>query len=111
MKGQDQIIVERLFGKAPEWVIVNDYPCKTDWAKWGDMPTVCVHGDALHRLDLRFLVGLKVNVTSPFEARAKELFKRIKAAGAKFVAAGHIQEHTSPAELTGWVEIYTKEVA
>ena len=111
MKGHEQILVERLFGKAPGWVVVNDYPCETDWAQWGDVPTVCVFGDVLHRLDFRFLVGLQVSVTSPDEGRAKELFQRIKAAGAMLVGAGHITEGIHPALANGWVDIFVKEVA
>lgn len=109
MKGHDELIAERMAGRAPEWVVVNDYPCKTDWAKWGDMPTICVHGDNLAKLDFRFLVGLKVNVTSPIEARAKDLLRRFKDAGAKLVAAGHIQESTPVTGLDGWLQIYRKE--
>jgi hypothetical protein len=111
MRGHEQIIVERLFGKAPEWVFINDFPCPTDWAKWGDIPDVCVAGDTLHRLDFRFLVGLKVSIASAIEARAKELFTRIKAAGACLVVAGHVQSDKPPSDQSGWLEIYTKEVA
>jgi len=109
MKGHDALIAERMDGRAPVWVFVNDYPCKTDWSKWGDVPTICTHGDNLAKLDFRFLVGLKVNVTSPSEARAKELLQRFKAAGAKWVAAGHIQDDKPLHEQDGWLQIYRKE--
>jgi len=111
MRGHEIIIEYRMAGYVPEWVFINDYPCKTDWYEWGDTPTVCTHGDAIHNLDLRFLVGLKVSVTSESESRVKELFQRIKSAGAKLVGAGHIQAGVHCSQQTGWVEIFEKEVA
>lgn len=109
MKGHSELIAQRMAGRAPEWVFINDYPCQTDWQKWGDIPTVCVHGDSLHKLDLRFLVGLKVNISSTSEARTRELFQRSQDAGARLVVSGHIQESKHATKQDGDVHIFRKE--
>jgi len=57
MRGQDQIIQNRMDGKAPSIVFVNDYPCKTDWFEHGEQATICTHKDALRNLDMRFFGG------------------------------------------------------
>ena len=111
MNGHELIIAERIAGYAPAWVYVNDYPCQTNWEKYGDIPQVCTHGDNIHRLDLRFLRGLKVNASSPIESRAKQLFEAVKAVGVALVTCGHIQIDKSPSQQDGWFDVYFKEVA
>ena len=108
MKGHEGIIKLRLAGKAPELILLDDlsHPSPlTDWEGYDSMPTVCVHKDAIEGLDLRFLVGCKVSVTSHTEDRAKRLFNACKAAGAKWVAASHTEMRGEVAK-TGWMDFY-----
>ena len=108
MKGHEGIIKLRLAGKAPQLILLDDlsFPSPlTDWEEYDSMPTVCVHKDAIEGLDLRFLVGCKVSVTSHSEYRAKRLFNACKEAGAKWVAASHTEMHGEMAK-TGWTGFY-----
>lgn len=113
MRGHEAIIRMRLKRKVPSIVFVNDYPCDTDWFEHGDQSTVCVDGDPVMGLDLRFLTGLRVSISALSEERAKALFERVKAVNPISVAAGHtkIDQHWS--EQDGWVEMWvrSKEVA
>ena len=102
MRGHEQIIAMRMARKAPSIVFLNDYPCKTDWADHGEHATVCTANDAIRNLDFRFLTGLRVSISATTEARAKELCKRIKGAGATTIAACHIQPNLPPSNQTGW---------
>lgn len=106
MRGHEKIIASRLAGTTPKIVFLNDYPCKTDWFDNAGHATVCTAGDPLSSLDLRFLVGLKVSIGAESEARAKAIFAKAKAFGAKTVAACHIQPQTHAADQHGWCEIY-----
>lgn len=108
MRGHEGIIKLRLAGKTPKLILLDDltHPSPlTDWEGYDSMPTVCVHKDPIEGLDLRFLVGLKVSVTSHSEDRAKRLFEACKAAGAKWVGASHTEVHGYKAK-TGWMELY-----
>ncbi len=100
MRGHHDLIAQRLRGRAPRIVFVNDYPCRTNWFETHDHATLCTAGDPLSSLDLRCLVGLRVSISATTEARAKALFDRAKAAGAAVVAAC--------ADQTGWAEIFHK---
>jgi len=108
MRGYEKLIELRRAHKAPRFVFVNDYPCRTDWHEnAGDAVTVCTAGDDIDLLDLRCLVGLRVSISSPAEARAKALFERCKDAGAATVAACHVLGWGD-----GWAEVWhRKEVA
>lgn len=109
MRGHDKIIEARIAGSTPSIVFLNDYPCKTDWFDFSDYSTICTAGDPVTSLDLRFLIGLTVSISATSEQRAKALFDRVKQAGAKVVAACHIQ-NTHHTAQTGWFEIYRKEL-
>lgn len=111
MHGHIAIIEARMQRRAPRFVFVNDYPCKTDWFDHGEHATVCTHGDSVSNLDLRFLVGLRVSVSAITEARAVALFERIKAAGAAAVAAVHVLPNCHASNQRGWCQVFTKEVA
>lgn len=90
MHGHEKIHEYRTKGrKIASLVFMNDYPCTTDWHIENDHPTVCVAGDEPERLDLRFLVGLSVTVSSPDEQRAKDLHESCIKARAKFVFSAH----------------------
>jgi hypothetical protein len=116
MRGHKPIIAMRKRGVAPKIVFLNDFPCQTseEWQNPGekhgeiwpaDHATVSTSGDQISSLDLRFLVGLKVSITSDSEGRAKALFAKAKSSGAMSVAACHI-EPTDPYRQGGWFEIF-----
>jgi len=108
MKGHEGIIKMRKQGLAPAMISLDDFNFPsplTNWETNNDTPTVCVHKEAIERLDLRFLVNMRVSITSASEDRAKRLFNACKAAGAKWVGASHTEMRGEVAK-TGWVEIY-----
>lgn len=108
MRGQDGIIKMRKQGFAPAMISLDDFNFPsplTNWQTNGDTPTVCVHRDAIEGLDLRFLVNMRVSITSASEDRAKRLFEACKEAGAKWVGASHTEMRGEVAK-TGWVEIW-----
>lgn len=109
MRGQDQLIAMRKAGKRPAIVFINDYPCQTDWADWGDHATVCVDGDQLSSLDLRFVVGMTVSVSSLSEARAKRIAEICKQAGARTVAGAHGIRIDDYQTTTGWADVWQAE--
>lgn len=106
MKGHDSLIRMRMNGKKPEWVHIYDYDCKIDWEEFNSTPTICVAGDPVKTLDLRFLIKLKVSVHSPSEERAKALFEACKSSKASFVAGCHIQTDRPTWNQTGWTEFF-----
>ena len=106
MRGHEEIIKMRMKGKAPELVYLDDFESAlSDWQQLEIEPVVSLNNDILESLDLRFLVGLNVCVTSRSEIRAKRLFEACKAAGAKWVGASHTVMKGEIAQ-TGWMEIY-----
>lgn len=109
MRGHTDIIANRLQGRAPKIVFVNDYPCKTDWLAHHEQATVCTAADAPSSLDLRFLVGLRVSIAALTQARAQMLFERAKASGAALVVACHVQPDRPTFGQTGWSDIFSKE--
>ena len=108
MKGHEGIIKMRQQGLAPGMISLDDFNFPsplTNWETHGDIPTVCVHNDVIEGLDLRFLVNMKVSITSNSEERAKHLFTACIDAGAKWVGASHTVLVGEVAR-TGWLEIY-----
>ena len=92
MRGHEQIIEMRMDGVAPSCVFIDDFPIDWDMAnaKYSDEEdsnVVCVHGDNPRTVNLSFLVGLDVRITSDSERRSKALFEKAVACGAKTVAA------------------------
>lgn len=117
MRGHEPLISMRKAGRTPKIVFINDYPDEIarDWhnpgEKFGeiwppDHATVSTAGDPISSLDLRFLVGLTVSITSLSESRAKALFAKAKWFGAKTVAACHQQVDKPIYKQSGWTEIY-----
>jgi hypothetical protein len=107
MNGHTQIIEMRRNRMKPEFVFINDYPCKTDWFYFADHATVSIcPTEAIETLDLRFLQGIKVNVSALTEKRAKAIFEACKDAGALQVAAVHVQPEKHPLDQTGWCEVW-----
>ena len=91
MRGHEQLIQVRTQGLKPAGLVfVDDYPVKPvflDWLQNQSMPTVCVHGDDIDSLDLRFLIGLSVNVAGDDVGRVKKLAGAARKAGADAVFA------------------------
>jgi hypothetical protein len=106
MKGHDSLIRMRMNGLKPEWVHLYDYPCDVKWEEFNMTPSVCVDGDPVTVLDLRFLINMKVAVHSPSEVRAKALFEACKKSKASFVIGCHIQADQPNWNQKGWVEIF-----
>ena len=108
MRGHEGVIKMRMQGLAPVMVNIDDYEFKSpliDWETHNDSPTICVNKENIESLDLRFLVGMLVSVSSCSEDRAKRLFNACKRAGAKTVASAH-SFMDGEVSKTGWTEIY-----
>lgn len=106
MRGHEDIIAMRKMGQAPANIHINDYPCHTDWYDYNEEATVCVAGEPIKTLDLRFLVGMAVHIASCDESRAKALFEACKRASCKFVIACHIQENVPNWKQAGWIGVW-----
>ena len=106
MKGHASLIQMRMNGLKPEWVHIYDYPCRVDWEEYEMTPSVCVDGESIKTLDLRFLINMKVAVHSPSEERAKALFAACKQHKAEFVIGCHIQTDQPTWKQNGWTEIF-----
>ena len=109
MNGHEAIIRMRQNGKKPSFVFINDFPCSTDWEQHGDHATVCIDGDDIDLLDLRFLIGLKVSCMSKSERRAKAIFEACKAFGATSVGCTSIDDKKRAWEQDGWSQIWHAE--
>lgn len=87
MNGHRELITMRRAGLKPAFVFVNDFPCKTDWAKWGDHPTVSVAGDTPELQDFRFLVGVTAIVAGFDAERVKRIAESCKAHAKRVIAS------------------------
>jgi hypothetical protein len=87
MHGHDKLIAMRIGGKVPKSVILVDFDFDTDWAQWGDLPRICVKGDAVVDMDLRFVVGLIVHIETHCPERAEAILSKCIENGAVIVAA------------------------
>lgn len=118
MTGHEQLKKMRLMGMKPQAVWVVDYQTQIsrDWHAPRTLtgkpmeqhqPSVSIEPtDKINSLDMRFLVGLVVHVSSSEEKRAKALFKQCKAAGASIVIGCHTQDHKHYTDQSGWIEIF-----
>ena len=76
MRGHEHIIALRKRRLLPESIFIQDYPTPlTDWFDQEEFPHVCVDGDTIETLDLRFLVGTVVHISTDSESRGKALLK------------------------------------
>lgn len=119
MRGQDKIIKMRKQGKRPAIIFINDTPelsvLSKEWhnpgEKYGEVwrpDHACVdilETDTVELLDLRFVTGCIVSISSGDEKRSKSLFDACKLAGAKVVAACHSIDHGGRI-TTGWCEVW-----
>lgn len=109
MIGHEPLIRMRMAGRKPGVVFINDFPCKTDWAEYGDHVTISVARDVIQTLDMRFLVGLRVSISGCTEERAKALLEKAKESGAVEIGACHSWIDGQKAR-SGWCEIYKREM-
>ena len=91
MRGHEDLIRLRESGVKPTGMVyVDDYKVMDKWVKWlseKTMVTICTHGDDVQSLDMRFLVGMAVNVSGDDIDRVKALSVACKRAGASVVFA------------------------
>lgn len=87
MNGHRELIAMRRAGFKPSFVFVNDFPCKTDWAKFGDYPTVSVDGDTPEIEDFRFLVGVTAVVSGFDSERITRISKACEAHAKRVIAS------------------------
>ena len=93
MRGQENIIAMRMKGVKPAGMVwLCDYPIRPEFIEWqyaSDCmnPSVSVHGDEIGALDLRFVVGMPVDVTGTDSRRVKALAGACRRAGASTVIA------------------------
>ena len=109
MRGHERLLELRSQGIKPKVVFINDWPCDTNWFETGEHVTISTVGDSIETLDLRFLVGCTVSISSEQENRAKALFEACKAAKAQTVAACHTIPRTNPWEVKTWADIWSQE--
>ena len=88
MRGHLEVIEMRLAGHKPPIVFLSDWPMDKKWRSPNAAPEVSIVGEKPQHADLRFLIGLRVNITCNTEARAKAFFEAAKAAKAEIVACG-----------------------
>jgi hypothetical protein len=109
MRGHEHIIALRLKRLMPEAIFIDDYSFPSpniDWHENGEFPHVCVKGDAIETLDLRFLIGTQVHISTESESRGKALLKACKKHGATTVIACQTVQ-TGPEKFeTKWMEHY-----
>jgi hypothetical protein len=109
MKGHQPLIHMRMYGKAPQAVFIEDHKSLNahDWHLYTDMPCINVEGDELHNIDLRFCVGLIVQISSFSEVRAKTLLTIAKQSKARVITSCVLIPNAPHWKQTGWSEIYT----
>ena len=106
MKGHEHILTLRKQRLKPVIIFLNDYPCKTDWAETEDHATVCIHGDPVETLDLRFLEGCVVSVSTDNENRAKALLDACKKAKANKVLVVEVETDKTDNLQKGYVGLW-----
>lgn len=92
MRGHEPLIAWRKRGVRPHLVRVETDPMPwrdwANWPEWSAVPMVEVEQqDAIHRLDLRCMVGLPVLVCGADRSRLLEMVSALRAAGASRVIA------------------------
>ena len=107
MRGHEHIIALRKRRLLPESIFIQDYPTPlTDWFEHDEYPHVCVDGDTIEALDLRFLVGTQVHISTESESRGKALLKACKKHGAATVIACQTVQVAKEKFETKWMEHY-----
>ena len=108
MKGHLPLIQMRLNGYSPAAVYIEDHPSltATDWHVYGELPCINIENNNLSDIDLRFAVGLIVNISSLSTERAKTLFVLAKQAKARVITSCVIKPGPRHLKQDGWSDIY-----
>lgn len=108
MKGHLPLIQMRMNGQTPAAVYIEDHKSlnHNDWHIYGEFPCVNIQDDPLSAIDLRFAIGLTVNISSFSEQRAKALFRLAKEAKARVITSCVLLPNEPYFRQTGWSEIY-----
>jgi hypothetical protein len=108
MKGHLPLIQMRMNGQTPSAVYIEDHKSHNhnDWHIYGEVPCVNIQDDPLSAIDLRFAIGLTVNISSFSEERAKALFRLAKEAKARVITSCVLLPNEPYFRQTGWSEIY-----
>lgn len=107
MRGHEHIIALRKRRLLPESIFIQDYPTPlTDWFENDEFPHVCVHEDTIETLDLRFLVGTVVHISTESQSRGKALLNACVRHGAKTVIACQTELVMPEKQEVRWMEIF-----
>ena len=110
MRGHQKLIDLRRDGFKPPVVFLNDYRADPSIAEdIFDGSVIEIAGEDLERLDLRFLVGLRVSAGATTESRAKAILEACKRGGAAMVAVCHLPERRADQKTTDYIEIWSNE--
>ena len=108
MIGHQPLIKMRMSGVAPQYISIEDHLSLNahEWHEWDDSPTICIAKDDLHNMDLRFVVGLTVFLSSFDEQRAKAVHQKLIDAKARVITSCVLLLGQPHFRQTGWSEIY-----
>jgi hypothetical protein len=107
MRGHEHIIELRKKGLLPESIFIEDYLTPfTDWFEYNEYPHVCVDGDTIETLDLRFLLGTVVHISTESESRGKALLNACIRHGARTVIACQTKKTMPERNEVLWMEVF-----
>lgn len=109
MRGHQKLIELRRDGFKPPVLFLNDYWADPIAEDIFDGSVIEIAGEDLDRLDLRFLVGLRVSTGASTESRAKAILEACKRSGAAMVAVCHLPERRADQKTTDYIEIWSNE--
>ena len=110
MRGHEHIIALRKRRLLPESIFIQDYQTPLiDWFDQEEFPHVCVDGDTIETLDLRFLVGTVVHISTDSESRGKALLNACVRHGAKTVIACQTRKVMPEKWEVCWMEVFNGE--
>jgi len=98
-------------GKAPQFIAIEDHKSLNahEWHEWDDSPVICVVKDDLYTLDLRFVIGLTVFLTSFDDRRAKAIHQKLIDCKARVITSSVLLPGQPYFKQTGWSEIYIEK--
>jgi hypothetical protein len=111
MIGHQPLINMRMAGKAPQYIAIEDHKSINahEWHQWDDSPVICVVKDDLHTLDLRFVIGLTVFLTSFDEHRAKSIHQKLIDCKARVITSSVLLPGEPYFMQTGWSQTYIEK--
>ena len=108
MIGHDALIKMRMSGKAPQFISIEDHKSLNahEWHQWDDSPVICIDKDELYNLDLRFVIGLTVFLTSFDEKRAKAVHQKLIDCKARVITSSVLLLGQPYFKQKAWSETY-----